>query len=168
MISEVARAVLAELEAPLEKLRTDPALVEKYQRLIFERQVEAEKKAGESFVSDRAFDNLAYAAEHTTIVADIIESQKFRDYMRWVSDGVVFFIRPNRQLLREDGTREMPYWESVVRIDGMVKFMLEQFRVPYLPIESVSMQERIRVVDFVLSQQRAKREVYEAPLGSNR
>jgi hypothetical protein len=88
--------------------------------------------------------------------------------MRWVSEGVVFFIRPNRQLLREDGTREMPYWESVVRIDGMVKFMLEQFRVPYLPIESVSMQERIRVVDFVLSQQRAKREVYEAPLGSNR
>ena len=92
MISEVARAVLAELEAPLEKLRTDPTLVEKYQRLIFERQMEAEKKIGESFVSDRAFDNLAYAAEHTTIVADILESARFRDYMAWVSDGIVFFI----------------------------------------------------------------------------
>ena len=151
MISEVARAVLAELEAPLEKLRTDPTLVEKYQRLIFERQMEAEKKIGESFVSDRAFDNLAYAAEHTTIVADILESARFRDYMAWVSDGIVFFIRPDRQLLREDGTRESPYWESVVRIDGMVKLMLEQYRIPYMPISSVSMQERMRVVDYVLS-----------------
>jgi hypothetical protein len=151
MISEVARAVLAELEAPLEKLRTDPALVEKYQRLIFERQVEAEKKAGEDFVSDRAFDNLAYAAEHTTIVSDLLDSARFRDYMKWVSEGVIFFIRPSRQLLKEDGTRESPYWESVVRIDGMVKLMLEQYRVPYMPINSVSMQERMRVVDYVLS-----------------
>jgi hypothetical protein len=39
----------------------------------------------------------------------------------------------------------------VVRIDGMVKLMLEQHRISYLPIESVSMQERVRAVEFVLS-----------------
>ena len=42
-------------------------------------------------------------------------------------------------------------WDSVLRIDGMVKLMLEQYRVSYLPIESVSMQERVRAVEFVLS-----------------
>jgi hypothetical protein len=39
----------------------------------------------------------------------------------------------------------------VVRIDGMVKLMLEQHRISYLPIESVSMQERVRAVEFVLT-----------------
>jgi hypothetical protein len=38
----------------------------------------------------------------------------------------------------------------VLRIDGMIKLMLEQSRIPYLPIESASMQERARAVDFVL------------------
>jgi hypothetical protein len=41
-------------------------------------------------------------------------------------------------------------WESVLRIDGMVKLLLEQHRVSYLPIESVSMQERVRAVEFTL------------------
>jgi hypothetical protein len=42
-------------------------------------------------------------------------------------------------------------WESVLRIDGMVKLMLEMYRISYLPIESVSMQERVRAVEFVLA-----------------
>ena len=42
-------------------------------------------------------------------------------------------------------------WDSVLRIDGMVKLMLEQYRIKYLPIESVSMQERVRAVEFVLA-----------------
>jgi hypothetical protein len=39
----------------------------------------------------------------------------------------------------------------VLRIDGMVKLMLEQYGVSYLPLESVSMQERVRAVEFVLA-----------------
>jgi hypothetical protein len=33
----------------------------------------------------------------------------------------------------------------------MVKLMLEQYGVSYLPLESVSMQERVRAVEFVLA-----------------
>src|SRR5207249_11989525 len=102
------------------------------------------------FVSDRAFDNLAYAAEHTTILADLINTDHFRDYMKWVADGIVFYVRPQHELLKEDGVRAGVTWDSVLRIDGMIKLMLEQYRIPYLPIESVSMQERSRAVDFVL------------------
>jgi hypothetical protein len=102
-------------------------------------------------VSDRAFDNLAYVAEHTTNAAAMMNDQRFRDYMKWVSDGVVFFLRPHQSLLRDDGVRAGVSWDSVLRIDGMVKLMLEQHRISYLPLESVSMQERVRAVEFVLS-----------------
>src|SRR5262245_33058023 len=65
MISEVARAVLAEMETSLEALRTDMDLVAEYQERVFARQVAVEKQHQGRFVSDRAFDNLAYVAEHT-------------------------------------------------------------------------------------------------------
>ncbi len=151
MISEMARAVLAEMETSLDMLRTDMDLVAEYQERVFARQVEVERIHQGRFVSDRAFDNLAYAAEHTTVAAEMLGDPAFGEYMRWVSAGIVFFLRPHPSLLREDGTRAGVSWDSVLRIDGMIKLMLEQYRVSYLPVESVSMQERVRAVEFVLA-----------------
>jgi nicotinamide riboside kinase len=151
MISEVARAVLAEMETGLDALRTDMDLVAEYQERVFARQVAVEKLHDGRFVSDRAFDNLAYVAEHTTNAAAMMNDQRFHDYMKWVSEGIVFFLRPHQSLLRDDGVRAGVSWDSVLRIDGMVKLMLEQHRISYLPIESVSMQERVRAVEFVLA-----------------
>jgi predicted ATPase len=150
MITEVARAVLAEMETSLDALRTDIDLVAEYQKSVFERQIAVEKQHGGGFVSDRAFCNLAYAAEHTTIMGELIGDAAFRDYMKWVAEGVVFFLRPHPTLLRQDGVRAGVSWDSVVRIDGMIKLLLEQHRIQYLPIESVSMQERVRAVEFVM------------------
>jgi len=150
MITEVARMVLAELETGLDVLRTDMDLVAEYQRRVFERQVQVEHLQNTGFVSDRAFDNLAYAAEHTLIMGELISSEQFKNYMEWVAQGIVFYLRPHQELLREDGVRAGVTWDSVLRIDGMIKLMLEQNRIPYLPIESVAMQERARAVDFVL------------------
>ena len=150
MISEVARAVLAEMETALDALRTDMELVAEYQERVFARQVAVEKLHDGKFVSDRAFDNLAYVAEHTTNAAAMMNDQRFLDYMKWVREGVVFFLRPHQSLLKEDGIRAGVSWDSVLRIDGMVKLMLEQHRISYLPLESVSMQERVRAVEFVL------------------
>jgi hypothetical protein len=150
MITEVARGVLAELETSLDTLRTDMELVAEYQRRVFERQVQVEHLQGTGFVSDRAFDNLAYAAEHTLIMGELISTEQFKNYMEWVAQGTVFYLRPHQELLREDGVRAGVTWDSVLRIDGMIKLMLEQSRIPYLPIESALMQERARAVDFVL------------------
>jgi predicted ATPase len=150
MISEVARAVLAEMETGLPALRTDMDLVAEYQERVFARQVAVERMHAGRFVSDRAFDNLAYVAEHTTNAAAMMNDQRFRDYMTWVSEGIVFFLRPHQSLLKDDGVRAGVAWDSVLRIDGMVKLMLEQHGITYLPIESVSMQERVRAVEFVL------------------
>ena len=150
MITEVARGVLAEMETSLDSLRTDVELVAEYQERVFARQVAIEKLHEGRFVSDRAFDNLAYAAEHTLVLADLINTDEYKRYMEWVGEGIVFFVRPHKDLLKEDGVRAGVTWESVLRIDGMIKLMLEQGRIPYLPIESVAMQERARAVDFVL------------------
>lgn len=151
MISEVARAVLAEMETGFEALRTDMELVAEYQERVFARQVAVEKMHNGHFVSDRAFDNLAYVAEHTTNAATMMNDQRFHDYMKWVREGIVFFLRPHQSLLKEDGVRAGVSWDSVLRIDGMVKLMLEQHQISYLPLESVSMQERVRAVEFVLA-----------------
>src|SRR5665647_1614978 len=151
MISEVARAVLAEMETGLDALRTDMDLVAEYQERVFARQVAVEKLHEGRFVSDRAFDNLAYVAEHTTNAGAMMNDQRFIDYMKWVREGIVFFLRPHQSLLKDDGVRAGVSWDSVLRIDGMVKLMLEQHRISYLPIESVSMQERVRAVEFVLA-----------------
>jgi predicted ATPase len=155
MITEVARGVLAEMEISFDALRTDIDLVAGYQRRVFERQIAAERAHGGGFVSDRAFDNLAYAAEHTTILGDLLSESAFADYMEWVSRGTVFFLRPHPSLLKEDGVRAGVSWDSVVRIDGMVKLLLEQHRIRYLPVESVSMQERVRILEFVIARESA-------------
>jgi len=150
MISEVARGVLAELETPFEKLRADIDMVNLYQRRVFERQIQVEKNFTSGFVSDRAFDNLAYTAEHATILADLMNTKEFREYMEWVKGGVVFYLRPHIRLMANDGVRETADWEGIIRIDGMIKLLLEQFRIKYLPIQSLSMQERVKAVEFVL------------------
>ena len=62
----------------------------------------------------------------------------------------MFFLRPHRELVIEDGVRAGLEWEEVVRIDGMVKLLLEMFGVPYIPVESLAMQERVRMMESVL------------------
>ena len=101
MITEVARGVLAEMETNFDALRCDIERVAEYQERVFARQVAIEKLHDGKFVSDRAFDNLAYAAEHATTVADLMSDQRFKDYMSWVSQGIVFFLRPHPSLLKE-------------------------------------------------------------------
>lgn len=150
MIAEVARGVLAEMEEQLETLRTDIDLVDRYQAAVFTRQIDAENAVDGSFVSDRAFCNLAYAAHHSSILGRIFRDPRLEQYMHWVKKGIVFFLRPHRELLVDDGVRAGVEWDEVVRIDGMVKLLLEQFDVPYIPLASLSMQERVRLVERVL------------------
>jgi nicotinamide riboside kinase len=151
MLTEVARAVLVENEIPISRLRADIGLVNDYQREVISRQIRIEKEKLGSFVSDRAFDGLAYAAEHSTITEEMFNSPSFKEYIDWIKGGTIFFVRPNKNLLIDDGVRETPTWDSVVRIDGMIKMLLEIFGVSYLPIETGSMQERAKIIDFVVS-----------------
>ncbi len=151
MISEVARGVLAEMEEQLDTLRSNLDVVDRYQTEVFARQVAAEAEMTGPFVSDRAFCNLAYAAHHATILGRLTNDPRFADYMESTKQGIVFFIRPHRELLQSDGVRERLDWEEVIRIDGMVKLLLEMYSIPYIPVASLSMQERVRLVQRTLS-----------------
>lgn len=151
MISEVARSILAEMEISLERLRSDIDSVSRYQMEVFRRQVECERRVKTGFVSDRAFCNLAYMANHATNMNEVFRDPLLSEYMQSVGEGVVFFVRPHRELLSEDGVRAGVSWEEVLTIDGMVKLMLELWGVPYIALTSLSMQERVRTIDAVLN-----------------
>lgn len=146
ILHEVARQVLAEREMSFETLRTNLDAVNDYQRAVFERQVEVENTAGpESFISDRAFDNLAYAARHSEILPDILklpQTQRYFETMR--ENALVLFTRPHTVFLREDGTREKLDWDEVVRIDGMIDFILAWKEIPAIGIAEVGMRDRVR------------------------
>ena len=151
LVTEVARSVLAERELPLEVLRTDIERTADFQAEVFRRQAIAEEQAGDRYVSDRAFDNLAYAASHTISVKKITAGlspsyvEKLRD-----PGSVIFFVRPQRELASQDGTREKIDWDELVRIDGMVKLLLEQHDLDYVVIATLSMAERARTARAVL------------------
>jgi nicotinamide riboside kinase len=151
MISEVARGVLAEMEEQLDGIRSRLDVVDRYQTEVFHRQIAAEAAHAGAFVSDRAFCNLAYAAQHATVLGSLASDPRLGRYMASVRGGLVFFLRPHRELLREDGVRAGVQWDEVVRIDGMVKLMLELFAVPYIPVEGLGMQERVRLLERVLA-----------------
>lgn len=152
LVTEVARAVLAEQEIPLATLRVDLDRVRAYQREVFKRQAIAEDDRGACFVSDRAFDNLAYAAHHSLALKEIWVGEHAAEYAERLKrkGAVVFFVRPRKELLAEDGTRESPVWEEIIRIDGMVKLLLELHDIDYITVDTLSMMERARTVRGVL------------------
>ena len=78
------------------------------------------------------------AAQHSQLAPEVFTSPRLADYMEHVRGGIVFYLRPHRELLADDGVRERSDWEEVLRIDGMVKLMLEMFAVPYVPVASLS------------------------------
>lgn len=152
MITEVARMILSEKELHLDSLRYNMDLVDDYQRQIFYRQLEEEFQK-EEFVSDRSFDCLAYAAQHSRILPELIKSTKLTTYLDTLKspDSFIFFVRPSKATLKADGVRESINWDGVISIDSMVKFMLEMWELPYYQINIDNMQERIRLIDSVLA-----------------
>lgn len=151
MITEVARQILSENEYDLGSLRTDLDLVDSYQSEVFSRQIKEETKYN-SFVSDRSFDNLAYAAQHSRVLKKILDSDELKNYVSSLNneDVIIFFVRPSKATLKDDGVREKLNWDGIVAIDAMVKFLLEMFELPYFQINVDNMQERVRMVDAVL------------------
>lgn len=152
MITEVARQILSEKELHLESLRTNLEVVDSYQTEIFYRQVEEEKKQ-DKFVSDRSFDCLAYAAQHSRILPILLKSATLKQYLEILKqkDSFIFFVRPSKATLKEDGVRERLLWDGIIAVDAQIKFLCEMFELRYFQINTDSMQERVRLVDSVLS-----------------
>jgi len=152
LLTEVARLLLAERELTINALRADIQAVNAYQRGVLEKQLSEEARF-ESFVADRSFDNLAYVCEYASILSDLLKKQELNEYVNSLrkSDSLIFFIRPCKELMVNDGIREEVKWDDVVRIDGHVKFMLEMWKLRYFQINTPCMQERVRMVEATMS-----------------
>lgn len=151
-LNEIARTILAEKELKLDELRTNLDLVDSYQTEVFYRQIK-EEQSKKHFVSDRSFDNLAYAAQHSRVTALLASETIFKHYIETLKDPnvIMFFVRPTKATLRGDGVREHITWEGVIAIDAMIKLLLEMFGLRYFQISTDSMQERVSFIDSVLS-----------------
>lgn len=152
LLNEVARTILTEKELKLESLRIDLDIVDDYQKSILLRQIEEEKRYTD-FVSDRTLDCLAYAAQHSRIFSTLMRSQELEKYIVSLKqkDVRIFFVRPSRNTMQNDGVRESVNWDGIVAIDAIVKCLLEQFDLKYTIIASDSMQERVRIIDSIVN-----------------
>lgn len=150
-LNEVARTILAEKELSLDTLRVNLDVADDYQKTIFKRQIEEEKKH-KSFVSDRTFDNLAYMAQHARMFKETVESELCKNYIESLkeNDVTIFFIRPHKVTMKNDGVRESVSWDGIVAIDAQIKLLFELFGLDYFQINTDSMQERVRFVETVL------------------
>jgi cytidylate kinase len=152
-ITEVARMVLSEKELQIDSLRYDIKTVNEYQLAVFNRQL-IEEQNHISFVSDRSgIDSLAYSAQHTNILPQLIKSSELARYLDILRqpDSILFFVRPCKATLRADGVRENITFEGAVAIDAQIKLLYEMWELRYFQIHTDNMQERVRLIDGVLS-----------------
>jgi len=153
MLSEVARMVLSGKELHIDSLRSNLDVVNDYQSSIFHRQLQEENKY-KDFVSDRSIlDCLAYSCQHASILSELINSEELKLYIEELKkpDVFIFFIRPIKAALVQDGVRETISWDGIVSIDGMIKFLLEMNGLRYFQINTDNMQERVRLINAILS-----------------
>lgn len=153
MISEAARMILSEQELQIDSLRCDLEVTDSYQKNVFNRQMLEEVKFNE-FVSDRALiDILAYTAQHSRILDKLIKSQELEEYIQKLRhpDVKIFFVRPSKATMKDDGIRESLTWDGVVQIDAMVKFMLQMWNLNHFQISMDSMQERVKFIDSMIN-----------------
>jgi predicted ATPase len=152
MITETARMILSEQELQIDTLRCDLEIADKYQSQVFDRQILEEKKYSD-FVSDRSvIDILAYSAQHSRILSELLAWPGLPDYLNVLksSEIFLFLVRPSKATLKQDGVRELINWDGVVAIDAQIKLMCEMWKLPYFAIAMDSMQERIRLIDHIL------------------
>lgn len=143
LINEVARQVIAEMELSFETLRVDVTRAGEYQREVFKRQMEVEERYPNGFVSDRTFDNLAYAARHSAVIPQLLDADCMR-YFAKVRESLVLYVRPHRECMSNDGVREQVEWDEINRIDGILDFLLAWQQVPCIGISELNMKDRVR------------------------
>jgi hypothetical protein len=105
--------------------------------------MEVEERYPDGFVSDRAFDNLAYAARHSLVISSLLDAEALRYFQR-VRESLVLFVRPHRECMANDGVRENVEWDEINKIDGILDFLLGWQQVPCIGISELNMKDRVR------------------------
>lgn len=163
-LGSASRETLEEMGVNPKDFRHDLALANEFQERVWRKQEEMEKIVGDNFISDRAFDALAYTTMQATCAWKIARSDFFArqvNELRYGDRVFTFFIRPDRKVwqvaceqaaARGDVQSHWLDWDSVVAVDAMLKIVLESNDVPYIPVSSPCLQTRERQVVNTLKQ----------------
>lgn len=151
-IHETAREIIQKYGGSLKDIRCDLELSKRFQRDIIEQQIEKEKRTDNPFIADRGLDIIAYFCEHTLDTSEILSKDYVREYLNKYKDdeSVVFFIRPEKCLIEDDGVREDLSPEDIYKMDGIIKYILESYNINYITLRTKNLNERIRAVQTVL------------------
>ena len=161
VLPSAARLVAAEMDVPengFDKLLADEQKFAQYQERVCLKQIELERECTERFVSQRAFDCLAFEALYGRTARWTYRSSAFMAYLNRFEHHFgnhLIFVRPHpttNAMAKVDGDR-LPYlqWEDVLRFDGAMKFFLEIKGFPYLslPYYETPGERLIAVVDYL-------------------
>ena len=154
LLGETIRKVVAREEVSLNKIYNNIDEINRFQMLLLSEQIEIEDQH-KSYISDRGFDFIIYAAEYSTITNIIYNQEVFQKYMDRFFDNntYTFFIRPQKDLMIGDDFRHNLNWEEINRIDGMFKFFMEMNKIRYFSINMLNLQERINLIKNIIGNQ---------------
>jgi hypothetical protein len=149
LLPEVARIVKEEWELPFPEIRKDVELVNKFQEEVFHRQFQAEKTMQTDFVSSRCIDNIVFLSKFGSSLSVLADTPVFKDYVTWLKTGIVFFVIPHKELMKDDGVRDTDYGQCV-ELSGAVRLTLELLGVKYIPIHPVTEKDRELLIFSIL------------------
>jgi len=111
--------------------------------------------------------NIYFVGAHTDRLATLLRQPQTLEYLNKLREHLVVFVRPHKELLAEDGVRETPKWDEVLRIDGMIQLLLAQFEIPHIILDALSMADRTRTLSCVINQIWKKYELRLVPSRSD-
>lgn len=153
MLGEAARMVLHRDEDDFVRIRATGASASKYQCDVFNRQLREENAAKAPYVSDRAFDNLAYASEHGRNFKELYDALPSA-YLERLRASVVFFVKPVHDIFlagAADPVRARTDWDAVQRISAKVEMLLQLLDIPHVAIAESIASRREELIDYTLS-----------------
>lgn len=153
LIPEVARLLARAHNIEIEEYPSNLEYQDAFQRRVFELQLEAERGLP-SFVSDRAFDAIAYSSRSSRVAPEIAEDEAFKDYLESLKDDsqvTVFFVRPSIICVEDDNERASIDEAGIYAIDAIIEYILQSNSIPYIPIEARLLRDRCLIVDAILN-----------------
>lgn len=160
-LPSAARAVLASMDLTPDdfpQLVSNKANFSEFQLRVSALQMKMEDDVGASFVADRSFEHVVYAAHYGSVASKMVSSQAVATYMSRLTNRPdtyrMFFVRPTKachQRAWDDNDRRFFLdWDRMNQFDGAVKFLLEAFSIKYTEITTSDYSCRLDAIDGIL------------------
>jgi len=155
-LASSARTVMERWGISIDKfdeVMSSPQRYAEFQHMVALFQIELERYQTCSYVSDRAFDHLAYVAIYGTNARQIYEMPEMKEYLAKLAEGksLIFHVRPTRECQHhakmQRKREQFLDWEDMHKVDGVIRFIAEAHGIPTIPISCVSINERRWLVD---------------------